>query len=133
MGGDRREEKEAPRLEVQLGWLLRLGVIASAAVILAGGAVYLARHWDEPVPDRGKFAPVRPAYSEPVAIVEAALEGQGRAIIQLGLLLLIATPVLRVAYSAQAFARRRDRAYTVIALVVLAVLLYGLLSGQVHG
>jgi uncharacterized membrane protein len=149
--GDRAEVEEASRpdsqggpggqpatpdeasLEEQLGWLLLLGVVASALVLLLGGAVYLARHSHEPVPDRRAFKPEPPEFSRPGAIVRAALAGRGRAIIQLGIVLLIATPILRVAYSVVAFARRRDRAYTIITLIVLAVLLYGLLSGHVHG
>ena len=50
----------------------------------------------------------------------------GRAIIQLGLLLLIATPVARVLFSAIAFAIERDYMYVVITLIVLAILLYSL-------
>ena len=50
----------------------------------------------------------------------------GQAIIQFGLLLLIATPVARVAFSAVAFASRGDYMYVVITLIVLAVLLYSL-------
>ena len=51
-----------------------------------------------------------------------------RAIIQLGLLLLIATPVARVLFSAIAFALERDSMYVVITLIVLAILLYSLLG-----
>ena len=49
-----------------------------------------------------------------------------RAVIQLGLLLLIATPIARVAFSLLAFIRQRDRTYVVITAIVLAVLLYSL-------
>src|SRR5688500_11628354 len=133
-GGPRGDRPAGgPPLEEQLGRLLLAGVVASAAVLLLGGAVFLARHGGEPVPDRRAFAPQPPESSRPLDTTRAARRGSGRAIIQLGLLLLIATPVARVAYSAAAFARRRDRAYTVIALIVLAVLLYGRLSGHVHG
>jgi uncharacterized membrane protein len=51
-----------------------------------------------------------------------------RAIIQLGLLLLIATPVARVAFSAVAFAIEHDYMYVVITLIVLAILSYSLFS-----
>jgi len=62
--------------------------------------------------------------------VRDALTLRGRGIIQLGLLLLIATPVARVAFSVAAFALQRDRLYVVVTLVVLAILLYSLTSGQ---
>ena len=50
----------------------------------------------------------------------------GRGIIQLGLLLLIATPVARVVFSVIGFVRQRDFVYVVLTLIVLAVLLYSL-------
>jgi uncharacterized membrane protein len=114
-----------------LGALLRIGVTASAVVLLVGGALHLARHGLEPVPDRRVFRPEPPEFSHPAPILRASLGGSGRAMIQLGLLLLIATPVLRVAFSVYGFARQRDRAYVVMTLVVLAVLLLGLLGGPV--
>jgi len=49
-------------------------------------------------------------------------------IIQLGLLLLIATPVARVAFSVVAFAAERDWLYVAITLIVLAILIYSLTS-----
>ena len=58
-------------------------------------------------------------------IARGALSGHGRAIVQLGLLLLIATPVARVVFCAVAFARRRDWVYVLIPLVVLGVLVLG--------
>lgn len=58
------------------------------------------------------------------------LDGRGRALIQLGLLLLIATPVSRVAFSVFAFERQRDWTYVGITLAVLAVLVYSLAGGS---
>ena len=58
---------------------------------------------------------------------------RGRGLIQLGVLLLIATPVARVVFSAWAFARQRDWTYVLVTLFVLAVLLFGLFYGQPEG
>jgi len=63
-------------------------------------------------------------------IVRAALDLRGRGLIQLGLLLLIATPVARVAASLVAFLRQRDRIYTAVTAFVLLVLVASL-SGLV--
>jgi uncharacterized membrane protein len=52
----------------------------------------------------------------------------GRGIIQLGLLLLIATPVARVAFSIFGFAQERDRMYVVFTVIVFAILLWSLLG-----
>jgi uncharacterized membrane protein len=109
----------------RIAMLLRFGVVAAATVLLIGGGVYLVRHGREDVPDRRKFEREPPEFARPGPIFRAVLEGRGRAIIQLGLLLLIATPVLRVAYSVLAFARRRDVVYVFVSLFVLAVLIVG--------
>ena len=113
------------RLEELLGNVLRWGVIAAAATVSVGAAFFLWRHGSE-----------HPAYQvfrgEPgdletvPGIVGMARAGHGRGLIQLGLLLLIATPVTRVALSIWGFALRRDRRFVVITLVVLAVLLYSI-------
>jgi uncharacterized membrane protein len=56
------------------------------------------------------------------------MNGRGRGLIQLGLLLLIATPIARVAFSIVGFAIERDRLYVVFTLIVLAILLFSLLG-----
>jgi uncharacterized membrane protein len=63
-------------------------------------------------------------------IVAAAVAGGGRATIQLGLLLLIATPVARVIFSVAGFALERDRPYVLMTLLVLAILLFSLAGGH---
>jgi uncharacterized membrane protein len=117
------------RVEQVIGNLLRAGVVASALVIALGAVLFLSRHGQEPPKDRREFQR-EPA--PPVEIVKAALAGRGRGLIQFGLLLLIATPVARVVFSAFAFTRQRDRTYVLITLFVLAVLLYSLFSGHLH-
>src|SRR5437762_318858 len=109
-------------IEQVIGNLLRAGVVASALVIAAGGAIYLSRHGHEAVPDRSDFTPVPDELSKPTKIVHMVVHLSGRGLIQFGLLLLIATPVARVVFSAYAFARQRDHAYVGITLFVLAVL-----------
>ena len=63
-------------------------------------------------------------------VVKEVFDFRGRGIIQLGLLLLIATPVARVAFSLVAFALERDRLYVIVLLIVLAVLVYSLAGGR---
>jgi uncharacterized membrane protein len=116
------------RVERILGTLLRAGVIIAALVVLAGGVLFLVRHGGEPA-DHRVFQGEPADYRTLTGIVVAALSGTGRGIIQLGLLLLIATPVARVLFSVIAFARQRDHIYVVLTLIVLAVLLGGLFLG----
>jgi uncharacterized membrane protein len=114
------------RVEQHLGNLLRAGVLLAAVVVLAGGTVYLVHHGREPRPDLSAFHGEPAELSSPSGIIQAAFSLRGRAIIQLGLLLLIATPVARVFFSVFAFARERDYLYVLLTLIVLGVLLYSL-------
>ena len=56
---------------------------------------------------------------------------RGRGIIQLGLLLLIATPVARVVFAIIGFALEKDRLYVVVAALVLGILLFSLFGGGI--
>ncbi len=112
-----------------IGTLLRTGVILSAAVVLFGGMLYLSRHGHE-IPSFTTFHGEPENLKSPIEIVHGVMQMNARAIIQFGLLLLIATPVARVVFSAVAFAIERDHLYVVITLIVLAVLLYSLLSSS---
>src|SRR5262249_39048942 len=123
-------DDDAP-IDAAIGNLLRTGVLLSACVLLVGGALYLYRHATEPTP-RKHFskAEVEEKYSRPAAIFRAVDRGEARPLIQVGLMLLIATPFVRVAFTAGAFAWRRDWVYVVIPLVVLTVLVVGIWTGQ---
>ena len=117
------------RIEVILGNLLRFGVLLSAAVVLAGGCVYLSHHAHEKA-DYRIFRGEPSEYRTIPGVIQSLGHnpGRGRGLIQLGLLLLIATPIARVAFSIVGFALERDRMYVVFTLIVLAVLLYSLLG-----
>ena len=97
----------------------------AAVVVAAGGGMYLGQHGAEHV-DYRVFHGVDPNLRSPSGIVAEAFAMHSRGVIQLGLLLLIATPVARVIFSVFAFARQRDFTYVMLTLAVLAVLLYGL-------
>jgi uncharacterized membrane protein len=123
-----------------LGNLLRVGVVTAAAVVLVGGVIFLVRHGTEPAfpdgadrPNLGKFTGEPAELCSPVGILGAAGRLRGRGLIQLGLLLLIATPVARVGFSALAFLRQRDWVYVAVTLFVLAVLLFSLFGGYWQG
>lgn len=122
-----RESWNDARMEIIVGLLLRAGVMLSAMVVFVGGVLFLIRH--------GSAAPqYHPFHGEPVGFrkVSGIISGvgslRGRAIIQLGLLLLIATPVARVAFSIFGFARERDWLYVAVTCVVLGLLLFSLLG-----
>ena len=115
------------KIEDMLGNLLRAGVLLSALVVLLGAAIYLVRHGHSPADYRvfhaepAELRSIRGIFGQMVAL-------RGSGIIQMGLLLLIATPVARVALSVWGFAEERDWMYVTFTLIVLAILLYSLLG-----
>jgi len=115
------------RTEIIIGSLLRAGVLLAASVVLIGGVVYEIRHGSEVI-NYTTFHGEPEALKSIPAVVKGVLSFHAEAIIQLGLLLLIATPIARVMFSAVAFAIEKDYTYVVITLIVLAVLLYSLLG-----
>jgi uncharacterized membrane protein len=118
------------RVEQLVGNLLRIGVLAAALVALLGGIVYLFRHGTS-VADYRAFRGQPEVLSSLGGIVTGALALQSEAIVQLGIVLLIATPIARVFLTLVTFAVRRDWMYVVVSAIVLGFLAYGLLGGKV--
>jgi uncharacterized membrane protein len=118
------------RIEIILGNLLRTGVLISAAVVLLGASIYLSRHAHEPA-DYRVFRGEPSEYRSIRGVIQSVISGEGRGLIQLGLLLLIATPIARVAFSVAGFAIERDRLYVAFTLLVLAILLYSFLGSGI--
>ena len=116
-------------IEQLIGRLLQVGVLVAAAVVAVGGTALLMQHGSAPADFRtfrGATEPLRDIGS----IVRGVMQLDSRAIVQLGLVLLIATPVARVALTFVAFLFRRDRLYAALTLLVLALLIYGLVWGR---
>ena len=108
-----------------LAWVLRVGVLVAAGVVLAGGAYYLFMHGGEQPAYRHFIFP-RPESVQLRNVLGGVVRGQSRSLIQLGLLLLIATPVARVFFAAILFIRERSRLYAGVSLFVLFVLIASL-------
>ncbi|MFL6427743.1 MAG: DUF1634 domain-containing protein [Acidobacteriaceae bacterium] len=126
------------RLEVAIATLLRIGVIAAAVLVMIGGVLVL-RHPETPVPSYRVFhAPGESSANVSAgtsirsiaAVFRHLRDGSGASIIALGLLVLIATPIARVVFAIVGFARERDVLYTVISLIVLAILTFSLIHGS---
>jgi uncharacterized membrane protein len=112
-------------IENIIAGMLRAGVMLSTTLVLGGGIWYLFQFGADR-PEYGKFQG-EPAMLRSVSgIVRGAMLLDPRAWIQLGLLVLIATPVARVLFSIFAFLAQQDRTYVAITLVVAGVLLYSL-------
>jgi len=117
------------RMETVMGRLLQVGVLLASFVMLIGGMLYMRAHHGE-MPNYRVFS------SEPLrlrhfgGVVDGIKVGDPAAIIQLAVLLLIATPVARVVFALFAFLIEKDKLFVVISSIVLAVLLYGFLRPQ---
>jgi len=113
------------RLALEVGGILRLGMIVASAVIALGLVPYLVR-------DGGRHVDYRVFRGEPAVFrtvpgaIAYAATAHPRGIMQLGVFLLLATPVARVALCLVEFARERDRLYVAVTLAVLAALAWGM-------
>lgn len=121
-------------VELYIGKLLRYGVILSCGITLIGGIFYLFQHHGHavdysPTPDDMPFPGVDHYLRELSTIFPRILQLDGAAIIQLGVCVLIATPIVRVAFSAVAFLIEKDYLYVVITLIVLAIIVTNMLLG----
>ena len=110
-------------VDATISRILRSGLALSAALVAAGAAVFLARHGGDAAAYR-VFHGVARDYREVAAIIKASAAFHGRGLIMAGLIVLIATPVARVAFSLLAFLRKRDRVYVAVTLAVLVILLF---------
>jgi uncharacterized membrane protein len=114
------------KMETIMGRLLQVGVLLAAGVVLGGGASFLQDHAGERSSYR-VFTPTPIQLRHPAALLHALARGDSAGIIELGILLLVATPICRVIFAVIAFAAERDKLYVAVSLTVLGVLLYGML------
>ncbi len=123
----RFDPEEEHRIELGLAHLLRAGVIAAAALVLVGGIMYL-RQDGAFHPDYARFNGEPSNLQHPLGVLAQALALRPLGLIQLGVLVLLATPVVRVAFSLLAFAKEKDRTYVWMTAVVLTILVLSLLG-----
>jgi uncharacterized membrane protein len=123
---------EDRRLDLAISNILRSGVIISSVVAVFGGIRYLIDHSS----DRPHYQDfhAQPASLNTVdGVVKAITHGNGEAIMQAGVILLLFTPILRVAFSIFAFLKQRDWVYVGVSLIVLSVLIYSLMGAKIGG
>jgi uncharacterized membrane protein len=135
---DAEAERDAQveRIELLISRLLLWGVLSSFVLIVAGTTVTFIHHPHylhspellHPLVDPG--ASVLHTVRD---VGHGLMHFDGDAIVAVGLLLLILTPVMRVAVSIVAFLHQRDMAFVVITSVVLALLLISFALGKAGG
>jgi len=122
-------------LERVISKLLRLGVIASIVLIIVGTILTFVQNPAYLTSSAELERVVAPDAKFPHTVsilAEGLREMRGEAIVTLGLLLLMATPVVRVCVSVAAFIYYRDRIYVFLTAAVLCLLLLSLVLGSVE-
>ncbi|HET9979110.1 MAG TPA: DUF1634 domain-containing protein [Ktedonobacterales bacterium] len=109
--------------ELVISHVLRGGVVVSAAIILIGAVWFYLQ-----MAIAGHAALGYPHTFG--GIIRRLFHGEPLAMVALGLLILLLTPILRVAISIVVFALEHDWLYTVITITVLIILLVSLLLGR---
>jgi len=115
-------------VELYIGKMLRYGVALASIITVAGGIVYIFQHPHEQ-PNFNTFIGAPEYLRKLSTIIPGLLRFDGLAIIQLGVVVLIATPIMRVAFSIIAFAIEKDKMYILITCIVLAIILGNMFFG----
>ena len=115
-------------LDASVARMLLVGVSIAALVVFAGGLLLLRQPFTA-IPDYTHFHAVDPSLRSLKGITGSAFHLNPRAIVQFGLIILIATPIARVVYCIFGFARQHNKLYTSISTLVLVILLYSLSKG----
>lgn len=122
-----------PSFHLLIARTLRWGVTLACLVAALGGGIYLVQHGAEPMPDYTRFtydtAAQHHDYTTLRGIVEGVAALRATSWVQLGVLILILTPIVRVLLSLVEYVQERDWTYALITSIVLAVILLNSLGG----
>jgi uncharacterized membrane protein len=125
--------KEAKKIndydvEQMIGQVLRYGVLLSGSVAIIGGIWYLYQQGSG-IPHYTKFNGEPAGYTSFSGIYRGLLTGSATEIIQLGVVILIATPIIRIMFSLVSFILERDKLYIIITAIVLSIILFSMFGG----
>jgi len=116
-------------MQLLLGRVLRAGTIISVSIVFIGGIIYLYRH-GQSVADYSVWKGIPGFIEHASSLVNGAFDFKEQAIIQIGIILLVATPIIRVIFSAIGFVLEKDYMYTGISILVLLIILASMISGH---
>ena len=126
-----KEDKKLNDYDIEqlIGEVLRYGVVLSGSVAIIGGIWYLFQHGSQAIPAYGVFNGEPAGYTSLGGIYKGLLQGSAKEIIQLGVVFLLATPIVRVLFSLLSFIIEKDRLYIVITLIVLTIIILSTFGG----
>jgi uncharacterized membrane protein len=116
-------------MQVLLGHVLRAGTIISVSIVFIGGIFFIYRH-GQSITDYHKFNGIPNFVQTASGIFHGIWALKGQAMIQLGIALLIATPIIRIIFSAIGFVLEKDYMYLGISLLVLGIIFFSMMSGH---
>lgn len=122
-------KKQQYDIQQMIGTTLRIGVTTACMIALVSGIYYLISHGAEPMPDYSVFTKEPKTYTTLSGIFSGLLRFQARNWIQLSVIVLMLTPIMRILLSLIDFARERDWLYTAITAIVFLVILCNSLGG----
>jgi uncharacterized membrane protein len=128
-GAGHHQDFDDRRMEVIMGRLLQVGVLLASFVMLAGGILYTRAHHAE-APNYRVFSSEPQSLRYLGGVISGIRNGDPAAIIQLAVVLLIATPVARVVFALIGFAIEKDKLYILVSFTVLLVLLFGFIRSH---
>lgn len=113
--------------EIMLGNMLKIGVIISSSITIFGGILFLLNHGTE-IPNYHIFNESSFNFSSLKNLYVDVIALNSEVIMELGILLLIATPIIRILFSVFAYAFEKDYMYVCFAIFVFLVTIYGFLE-----
>lgn len=116
-------------IEKLIGYLLRYGVITASLIVFIGGIIYLHQYQHSSIPAYHTFVGEQAGFTTISQIMSGVGSFNAKGIIQLGVLVLIATPILRIFFSLIGFILEKDRLYILITFVVLSVMMFSIFGG----
>lgn len=112
-----------------IGNALRIGVTTACIIALVSGIYYLIAHGAEPVPNYKVFTHEPQSYTTFGGIISGVLQFQAKNWIQLGVIVLMLTPIVRIILSLIDFARERDWLYVSITAIVFLIIIANSVGG----
>lgn len=112
-----------------IGNALRIGVTTACLIALISGIYYLIAHGMDPVPNYHVFTREPQTYTTLSGIIAGVLHFEAKNWIQLGVIILMLTPIVRILLSLIDFARERDWLYVTITGIVFLVIVANSIGG----
>ena len=125
-----KETKKMTDYDVEqlIGQVLRYGVLLSGSVAIIGGIWYLYQQGSG-IPHYTKFSGEPAGFTSFSGIYYGVMSGSASEIIQAGVVILIATPIIRIIFSLISFIFEKDKLYIVITFIVLSIILFSMFGG----